>query len=504
MNSRTHKSVNIVKPVLFLILAAMQIILYVYIIGAVVSAWEGHALFIPALIALFVVNFVPVILSIAIRESNHSVKLSRLALVLLFPLFGCLWYELFGNGIFAGRSKAAYQAQLAKNINFLEQDPKIFEELAAQSPVLLGQASVILNTSGFPVLKNTRTTLLLGGGDFLRILVDELKKARKFIFIECGELNQGTVFNEVFRVLEDKAQEELEIKLIYDKRATGSQLPRGFRQSCRGVGISCHGFGAYGAERNNRIMIVIDGNVAFSSTVSSLSDDLLDEGVTTYVLRGDAVWSCSVLFMNMWDALTLTNSDYAPYRPTLSYMEGQGYVAVFGDSPANDMRPVRTAYLKMISSAQSFVYIQTPSLEPDALLEQTLRLAAASGVDVRIVTAAPAAGALTGQRTRASYSRLLESGVKIFEIAEALDSKALICDDAACLIATASLDYNSLMRNHECAAWIAGDDAVYEARDDFLALMEDAHEITPRSWRKHTRGFRRIWYAILRALAPLA
>ena len=503
MNYKSQESFSIVKAILFLILSAMQIALYVFIVRAVVGAWQGSAVALLALAAVFIINFVPAAVSIAMRQTNHSVKLSWLAFVLLFPLVGSLWHEVFGNGILAGRSRSAYRSQIDKNPSFLEQNPKVLEDLSAQNPIALGQAVAILSTSGFPALKNTRTALFPSGNDFLRILVDELKKAKKFIFIECGALSMGVVFGEIFSILEAKAQEELEIKVIYDKRASSSHLPRGFKQSCQGVGISCHGFGAFCAERNNRMMIVIDGNVAFSSTISSLSDELLRQEATTFVLRGDAVWSCSVLFMNMWDALSRTNSDYAPYHPTLSYLEEHSYVAVFGDSPANETHPVRSAYLKMISSAQSFVYIQAPSLETDMLLDQALRLAASSGVDVRIVTAAPMAGVIAGQRTRASYMRLLESGVKIYETGEALNSKTLICDDASCLITTANPDYTSLLRNHEFAVWIAEDETVFEVRNEFLTLINDAREITSKSWRKHTKGLRRVWYAVLRALAPI-
>ena len=503
MNRATNKRIGIIKPVMFLVLAAMQIVLYVNIIGAIIAAWQEQILLIPALLAVFVVNVVPVMFSIVARQSNPNIKLSWLVFVLAFPLVGGIWHEIFGGGLFARRVRNTYSAQFGKNLDFLEQGPKVLEELADSDSAVLGQAYTVLNTSGFPVYKSTRTSLFQNGDDFLQILFDELTKAKKFILIECGALCTGDVYNGVFDILERKAQEELEIKIIYDKKSSGSSLPRGFRQSCQGVGIHARGFGALGTERDNRLMIVIDGNVAFCSTSSSLSDNLLRGGSTMFVLRGDAVWSCSVLFMNMWDAITKSSSDYAPYRPTLTYHEEHGYAAVFGDSPANELHPIRTVYLKMISSANSYVYIQTPNLQLDEVLSHSLKLAAASGVDVRLITSALTAHPLDGQSTRAYYAQLLASGVKIYEYEGTLNSKSLICDDTACLITTANLDYSSLLRNHELAVWLSADESVFETKDDFMAILQNSHEITSKTWRKHAKGLRKAWYAVLRALAPV-
>ncbi|MCL2617274.1 MAG: phospholipase D-like domain-containing protein, partial [Defluviitaleaceae bacterium] len=444
---KTQYRYSIVKPVMFVVLAVMQAVLYVNIAAALFTAWSEHTLLIPALLVIFLVHVLPVLITVAARQANHSVKLSWLVFVMAFPMIGGVWYELFGGGLFAGRARRIYQAQLTRNLDYLEQGTKVLDELDSAGGAAIGQAYTVLNVSGFPTYKNTRTSILQHGDDFLQILLDELTKAKKFIFIECGALHTGEVFSEVFNILDGKAQEELDIKVIYDKKASSGQLPRGFRQSCEGVGISCRGFGNM-AERDNRLMIIIDGNMAFCSTNSSLGDDMLRSASTMYVIRGDAVWSSTVMYLNMWDALTRTNTDYAKFRPTLAYTEEHGHVAVFGDSPANEQHPVRAVFNKMISSAQSHVYIQTPTLEADALLLHTLSMAATSGVDVRVITAALAADALTAQRTRANYSKLLDAGVKIFEYGGALNSNTLICDDMSCLITTASLDYRSMLHNH--------------------------------------------------------
>jgi len=501
MNKKIHKPFSIAKPIVFIVLAVLQIGLYLYIIQAVIAAWnEDYNILTPVvLLVLLVLGVIPAIFATLLRQQNQSVKLSRIVFILLMPLVGAPWYDLFGNGIFGGRARSVHKKQQRKNLDFLDQNPKVLEELASRDLAAAGQAHAILNSSDFPVYTNTRTVLFQNGDDFLRIVLDEIMKAKKFIFIECGALRTGVVFNEIFGRLENKAQDEIEINIIYDKKATGSHLPRGFKQSCRGVGISCLSFGSFGTERDNRFSIIIDGNVAFSCSSSNLSDEILRGNPTMSVLRGDAVWSSTVMFLNMWDILAKENRDYSPYRPTLTYVEEQGYVAVFGASPSNRQNPIRTGYLKMISSAQSYLFLQTPTLELDTHLTHSLTLAASSGADVRIVTA----GAFAGQRTRAYYQQLLESGVRIYEYQYPLSSKSLICDDISCILTTASLDYASLLNNHESATWIFGDEAVFEARDDFMALLEDSREITPKFWRKHTQGLIRTWYAILRAITPI-
>ena len=277
MNKKSQKSFNIVKPIVFIALGVLQIALYVYIIRAVISAWDEdyNILTAVALLAIFLLSVIPAFVVTLFSQPNQSVKLSRLVFILLMPLVGGPWRDIFCNGIFGGRARIVYRKLQRKNRDFLEQNPKVLEELASRDLAAAGQAHAILNTSDFPIFKNTRTVLFQNGDDFLRIVLDEIMKAKKFIFIECGALRTGIVFNEIFGRLENKAQEEIEINIIYDKKATGSHLPRGFKQSCRGVGIAALSFGSFGTERDNRFSVIIDGNVAFSCSSSNLSDEIL-------------------------------------------------------------------------------------------------------------------------------------------------------------------------------------------------------------------------------------
>ena len=133
---------------------------------------------------------------------------------------------------------------------------------------------------------------------------------------------------------------------------------------------------------------------------------------------------------------------------------------------------------------------------------EALRLAAKSGVDVRIVTPYHWDKRLVHITTRSYYRELLAAGVRIYEYTDGfMHSKTFVADDETATVGTTNLDYRSLYLHFECGVWLHQSQAVREIKDDFLQTLKRCQQITLEETERHALA--RLGQQILRLFAPL-
>ena len=141
-------------------------------------------------------------------------------------------------------------------------------------------------------------------------------------------------------------------------------------------------------------------------------------------------------------------------------------------------RSAENILLDLFGAARRRIYITTPYLIVDRALTTALRNAAARGVDVRIVTPHIPDKKMVFQLTRASYGRLLEAGVRIYEYTPGfIHSKQILVDDEIALVGTVNLDYRSLAHHFECAAILCRTPSLGEIGADFEEVFAVSEEI---------------------------
>ena len=107
------------------------------------------------------------------------------------------------------------------------------------------------------------------------------------------------------------------------------------------------------------------------------------------------------------------------------------------------------------------------------------RLAAKSGVDVRIVTPEVWDKRLVHMTTRSYYRELINSGVRIYEYSKGfLHSKTLVSDATTASVGTANLDYRSMYLHFECGVWMYKCRAIKDIKEDFLSTLDVCKQIT--------------------------
>ncbi|MGI6344832.1 MAG: cardiolipin synthase [Bacillota bacterium] len=459
------------------------------------------------LVALYVIS----------RPDNRPYRLMWTVLLLAFPIFGGLFYLLFSSQSFVrllGQREAAIDHSAR---HLLRQDNDVLASLAQRSPEIVPQARYLARTAGFPLYRNTRVRYLTPGERMWEVLLAELEKAEKYILLEFFIISPGRMLDSILNVLRLKAEQGVEVRLIYDDLGCFLRLPSDFPQRLAALGLKAAVFNPFRPvlstlqnNRDHRKIVVIDGKVAFTGGVN-IGDEYINADNrpvhwkdAAVMLQGDAAWGLTMMFLKMWSLIQNEAVDFQRYQPSdaSAAIFDDGFVQPYADSPLDKENVGEHVYLQIINRAQKYVYINTPYLILDDVMLEALRLAAKSGVDVRIVTPYHWDKRLVHITTRSYYRELLAAGVRIYEYTDGfMHSKTFVADDETATVGTTNLDYRSLYLHFECGVWLHQSQAVREIKDDFLQTLKRCQQITLEETERHALA--RLGQQILRLFAPL-
>lgn len=450
------------------------------------------------------------------NKSNPAFKIAWLIPILLFPVLGGLVYLVFGSdrtGKYIRNKMGRIEKEMQDGISKANERSGIEN----MPPEVVNQSHYISNSAHCPPYKNTTVEYLPMGEVKFERMVQELKKAKRYIFMEYFIIQEGTMWNTILDVLEEKAKEGVDVRVIYDDMGCILTLPTGYEKTLREKGIQCQIFNpfipilsSHFNTRDHRKICVIDGNVGFTGGIN-LADEYINGYEkhghwkdTAILLKGEAVFSLTTMFLSMWDYLIKKEGeDYAAYYPDSWDEQAQGIVQPFADNPLDDEAVGETVYLNLINKAKRYVYITTPYLILSNEMVTAMNTAAKSGVDVRIITPHVPDKWYVHAVSRSYYEMLVEAGVKIYEYTPGfVHAKTFVVDDEYAVVGTINLDYRSLYLHFECAAWMYKASCVTDVRDDFLKTQQMSQEITLEQCRNISIP-RRLGRSVLRVLAPL-
>lgn len=450
---------------------------------------------------------------IVVKKGNPMYKIAWLIPVLLIPLLGGIFYILFGE--------KRLDKQLTKNLRFLNNksdcligtDTEIMENLKKESAIAYKTSKYLSQSSKLPIWQNTATTFLTPGEQKHEVMLEELKKAKKFIFLEYFIIEEGIMWNSILDVLKQKVRDGVEVRVMYDDMGCINTLKTGYWKTLGQFGIKAKVFNEFKPSldmfmnnRDHRKIAVIDGNVGFTGGIN-LADEYINEYAkhgywkdASVVLRGEAVFNLTIIFLRLWGLNSPDyNEDIFQFKPTEIHSE-QGYVFPFDDSPLDNEQVGELAYMSLINNAKQYIYITTPYLIIDNEMTVSLKLAAKSGVDVRIVTPFFADKWFVHAVTRSSYNELIEAGIKIYEFTPGfIHSKTIVCDDEIALVGTTNFDYRSFYLHFECGCLMYKTSAIMQIKADYEDILSKS---TPIQITK-PKFFVGILRAVLKIFAPL-
>ena len=470
-----------------------------------------------SIIAYFIFEIVSVITVFALVNNAESYKMSWIVIILVLPVSGLFLYFMWGrkrvNSSYFRRSREI-DALMVKN---LRQNEEIVQDLERQHPNKV-QISRYLRKEGFPIYNNTHATYFGLGEKVLEAMLEDLKQAKKFIFMEYFIVSDGKVWSDILEVLTRKVKEGVEVKLLFDDFGTLRINTQAFRRDLKSRGIEMSIFNPIHRDmvrmsfnyRNHKKITVIDGNIGYTGGFN-LADEYAnyierfghwkDSGIRLY---GDGVYSFTCFFLNMWRIVNKNvRINDADYRPQAHVFQ-EGYVQPFMGGPhRNPHNPTEGVYTRMINKARDYIYITTPYLVLDQSMRDDLTSAAQSGVDVCIIVPRIYDKWYVYMVNVSNYGKLMEAGVHIYEYKPGfIHAKNVIADDECAICGTINTDYRSFYLHYECGVFLSEMEAVKDMKDDFLRTLEECEEMDLAHWSKRPIG-NKVMQAALKVLSPL-
>ena len=430
-----------------------------------------------------------------IRTSKHlSSDLTWIFLIILFPVPATFVFLMTYFNLFINRTFKSIVKEEKKAVTFLNQDDEVLEDLKKECPTYY-QDFMFLKNSNFPIYYNNNFDYYSPGEKGFPVLLSELKKAKKYIFMEYFIIEEGIMFNSILDILKEKVKEGVECRAMYDDMGSLHTLPKSYANILESYGIKAVTFNKVTPflstimnNRDHRKILIIDGKVAFSGGVN-LADEYINKKVVhgkwldnIIRIKGKAVDSMLVTFLTNWNALRHEDVDYRKFMVEHREKVKDGFIVPYSETPLDFELTAQSVYMDILNRAQDYVYIMTPYLIIDEEMINCLIHTAKKGVDVKIIAPGVADKKIIHDIGESYYDQLIRGGVKIYEYRPGfVHAKVFVSDDISSVVGTINLDYRSLYLHFENAILLYKSKKIMDIKKDFLNALEDSVEI------KHAR-----------------
>lgn len=460
-----------------------------------------------------------IVLWIVNKRMNPSYKLLWTILILSSPVLGVGIYFLLGESRVARKMQRSYEKVLQQEKHLIQENVHTRERLDEKNRDISNQSRYIRDFSAFPLQEHTDCEYYKSGEDMFYPLLEALRNAEHFIFLEYFIIGEGVMWSSILEILEEKAAAGVDVRLIFDDWGCITTLPYHFYKELQKKGIQCAAFNPFRPvmniilnNRDHRKICVVDGYIGFTGGIN-LADEYINRKErfgywkdTAIRLKGEGVWNLTVMFLQMWSVVTRMEVSFQDYRPHCYHpdpFEGEGFVQPYCDTPLDDEVVGENVYMNMINRASRYVYICTPYLIIDNEMMTSLCLAAKSGVNIKIITPGIPDKKLVFLLTQSYYEQLIQAGVEIYEYQPGfVHAKSFVCDDELAVIGTINMDYRSLYLHFENGVWIYENHVIQDMKADYLEMLKDCKKIDLDFCRKRS-ALARAFQSILRLMAPL-
>lgn len=458
---------------------------------------------------------------VANKDIRPYTKLSWIFAILLLPVFGCPAYVMFGRSGLTRHTKKGLEAMAEELAPFRNDDRKIKDALGSADRDALKQAQYISKYAGFPLHSEEDTRYFSSGEAMFPQLLEDIRSAKYFIFLEYFILQPGKMFDTVVELLSQKAKEGVLVRLIYDDVGCIKTLPPRYYRILQAKGIHCASFNPFRPflsivmnNRDHRKIFIVDGKIAYTGGVN-LSDEYINEYQrfgywkdAAIRITGNAVWNFTSMFLEMWNYIVKGTEDYRKFQIFSTVTEeekkaAKGFVQPYGDTPLDRENTGENVYLNIITQAKDYVYIFTPYLIIGPEMESALINAAKCGVDVRIVTPGIPDKKMIYLLTQSHYEPLIRGGVKIYQYTPGfIHSKCFVSDDKYAVVGSINLDFRSLYLHFECSTILYHSATVMEVKKDALDTFAVSRPVSLEFCQNRNLVVR-LLQSVLRLFAPL-
>lgn len=474
---------------------------------------------------ILVINVVLSGLVVFFERRNPASTWAWLLVLLFIPILGFIVYMIFGRNskrekMF--REKEKYDQEVY--YKYLFHDVHSAEKVKLQKEFIENKGKLVdaeyvtdlahlhLNSGNWMTFNN-QVEYFNNGKDKFESLVQDIRNAKKFIHLEYYIWRGDRLGTRLVEELTKKAAEGVEVRILYDGIGN-ARLPKYFFDKF-------HDAGGYTAAflprfvvrlnyRNHRKLAIIDGEIGYIGGFN-VGDEYL--GIvkrygpwrdTHLRFRGDAIDQMQMRFIKDWNftaknGIIQLSERYFPKRPQFDGVRTQ----IVSSGPDTQWKNVRNGYFKMINEAESHIYLTTPYFVPDDGIFEALRVAALSGLDVRIIIPGNPDHFFVYWASMSYLGELLEAGVKVYQYEKGfIHAKVLTIDGTVASVGSANMDIRSFDLNFEVNAFMYDEVITKVLEEDFINDLRCCVEIT-KEWYHRRRWWFKVHEAIARLISPM-
>lgn len=311
-----------------------------------------------------------------------------------------------------------------------------------------------------------------------------------------------------------KAQEGVQVRVIYDALGSGRADPKMFEMMKKaGVDVKAYGEKYKLWDINDRWHekhLIVDGkasvqggmNIADEYALGGSGKQIFSRGDgkgtdawrdADMKLEGPAVADTMKAFVRNWDELggKLSEGDRQKLFPRLSEVSGGPSVRVVQSNPEVKglVGTTDRLYLRAIENAQKSITIENAYFLPPPEIRKALVDAARRGVDVKVMSNSKEANDMgfVSDAARHFYDDLMKAGVKIYEKhGGTLHSKTATFDGEFSIVGSVNMNGRSKNTDAEVALAVQDDSTAKQLEQRFASGLKETKQVTLNELKKES------------------
>lgn len=373
-----------------------------------------------------------------------------------------------------------------------------------------------LANSDSPLTDDNKLVTYTDGQEKFDSLLADIEAATTSVHLQYYIFRKDQLGNKFLHTLIKKAKQGVKVRILYDGMGSLFLGKKFFKELIREGGEVNVFFPALNSiikarfnHRNHRKIAVIDGKIAYTGGFN-IGDEYLGRKKkygywrdTHLKIEGSAVHHLQDIFLMDWSKATKQEPEN--YHTFFAVKDSDGSVPmqIVSSGADSDWDQVKDGFLKIINHAEKYIFIQTPYFIPDDSILDSIRVAALSGVDVRIMIPNKPDHPFVYWATLSYVRELMEAGVRIYIYENGfLHAKTFVIDDAVSTIGTTNVDVRSLSLNFEVNTFIYDRKTTLQMKDIFLKDVEKSKELTHDDYYSNSL-WSRFKESVSRLISPL-
>ncbi|PPA70580.1 cardiolipin synthase [Jeotgalibacillus proteolyticus] len=471
---------------------------------------------------VFFLNFIFAGILIFLERKDASSTWAWLMVLFFIPLAGFALYLLLGRQLnkkrlfnWEGHSRVGIQQLIHYQIEAIHNKEFVFKSKEAEK--LQDLIFMHLYNNDAVLTQDNEVEIIVDGQHKFETLFKDIEDAKDHIHLQTYILRRDDLGSRLLSLLIKKAKAGIKVRILYDDMGSRGMNKRFFRD-LRAAGGEIEAFFPSKVPlinprlnfRNHRKLIIIDGRIGYIGGFN-VGDEYL--GIdkrfgywrdTHLRVEGSAVHPIQTRFILDWNQASYRydinySDEYFPPIP----LKGEVAMQIVSSGPDSEWEQIKNGYIKLITGAKKYIYIQTPYFIPDESLLDSLRIAALSGVDVRIMIPNKPDHMFVYWATYSYVGELMKAGARIYIYENGfIHAKTLVTDDTAASVGTANIDLRSFSLNFEVNAFIYHQETATNLCQIFIEDMELSTELTPELYQKRSL-YIRFKESISRLLSPI-